>query len=362
MKKCNLKILFFSAFVLFIAGVFFSCSSISLSLNGNGRIRAQEIAIGDYDKISIANSFQYEYVHGTDSTFLMIETDDNLIPYFHCYVKNRTLYIEIKDPETNKSITNYQMRSSKCLIRTGSPQLLQLTQEGPSKFTVINEFTGNNFQITKSGSGFFCFKKNIQLGMLKILQSGSGNIISRGVCRVGNIDISNAGSGNVEFYNLIEGKKMDVTLSGSGLFLSDWDINVDIFNFTRSGSGNSTFNGVISAEKFTVQQAGSTSTTCNGFLDIASLSISRTGSGSLSLKKGEVKTSHIHSSGSGSITAMGCIFLELGCDLVGSSYVTATVTKSLSYSISGSGRLSVQGNPQIKSAAVAGSGSFILAN
>ena len=360
MKKRDLKILFFGIFGLLIASVFFGCFSYNVSINGNGKVRAQEIAIDDYDKISVSNAFQYEYVHGAETSFLIIETDENLIPYFHCYVKDRTLYIDIKNPETGEMMTNYQMRSSKCLIRTGSPQLVQVTQVGSSEFTVLNELTGNSFELSKTGSGFFCFRKDIQLSTLKLEQVGSGSIIVRGVCRIGNIYVNRTGSGSIEFYNLIQGKTMEVGTAGSGLLLSDWDINVDLFEFNHTGSGNSVFNGIISAEQFNLQQTGSGSVSCNGFLDIGTFNISKAGSGSLSLKKGEVKVSRILSSGSGNITGMGCTFMELSCNLVGSAYVTAAVTNALSYNMSGSGRLTVKGNPQVKSAVVAGSGSFVL--
>ena len=360
MKKGSLNILYVSIFCGFIIGVFFSCSSLIFLINGNGKIRAQEIAIGDYDKISISNAFEYEYVHGVDSSFLIIETDENLIPYFHCYVKNRTLYIEIKNPETGESISNYRINSSKCLIRTGSPQLLQVVQTGTSEFTIVNSFTANSFELYKNGSGLFCFRKEIQLGTLKMVQNGSGSIIVRDVCRMKNMTVLSTGSGNVEFYNLIQGQKMDITSTGSGLFLSDWDINVDILNFDHKGSGNSTFNGIISAEQFAVQQSGSSSIACNGFLDIGVFNLNKTGSNSLSLKQGVIKKSLIYNSGSGGVTGLGCTFLELGCNIVGSAYVTATVTESLSYSIAGSGRLTVHGNPQVKHSAVRGSGSFIL--
>ena len=151
MKKCNSKILFLSILGIFIANAFFGCSSVKLLINGNGKVRAQEISIGDYDKIVINNDFQYEYIHGADTSFLSIETDENLIPYFHCYVKNRTLYIDMKNPETGEVLTNYQLRSSKCLIRTGTTQLLQVIQAGASEFLIVNDFASSNFELIITG-------------------------------------------------------------------------------------------------------------------------------------------------------------------------------------------------------------------
>ena len=360
MTRHNLKILLFSIFSLWIASLFFSCSSLQLVINGSGKIKAQEIRIDDYDRIVIDNAFQYEYIDGAESSFLTIETDENLLPYFHCYVKNRTLHIEIKNPETGEIIPKYLLKSSKCLIRTGSPQLLQVTQTGSSEFSVLNNFTGHSFELSQTGSGFFCFTKDVQLGDLKMTQTGSGTIIVRGVCRTGNITGSRTGSGDIEFYNLIQGKKIDISSTGSGHFLSDWDINVDFLNFNHTGSGNSIFNGIISAEQFNFQQSGSGYVTFNGFLDIGLFNINRTGSGSLSLKKGDVKNGHFHSSGSGGITGRGCTFHELECELIGSTYVTATVSELLSAAVSGSGRLTVYGSPKLKYQTISGSGTLIL--
>ncbi len=360
MKKYNQNILFTGILMLCTVSLFFGCLSFRRTIDGNGKIRAKEIQIGDYDKISINNSFQYEYLSGADSSFLIIETDENLLPYIRFYVNDKTLYVDIRNPETGEFITDYSLNPSKCIIRTGSPHLLQLTQTGPSDFTVLNDLAGEKFELVKTGSGSFCLNKNTQLSSLKIDQSGSGVVFARGTCLAAQIDISRSGSGDVVFHNLIQGKKMQVTSTGSGSFLADWDINIDVLNFVQTGSGDVRLNGVISAEQFNLEQSGSGSIICNGFLGVSTFNINKVGSGTLSLKKGEVSQSHIHSSGSGTITGMGCTFIDLGCDLVGSTYVTATASKSLGYSISGSGRLTVRGNPEITSSAVTGTGSFIL--
>lgn len=142
--------------------------------------------------------------------------------------------------------------------------------------------------------------------------------------------------------------------SGSGNLNCNSDIAAASFAIGLSGSGNANTKK-IKAQQLKVRKSGSGNVQVNSIeTDKAEISIS--GSGDLLIKEGYAKKEEISISGSGNIRASGVKSDECSVAISGSGNVDVNVAKQLDGRITGSGNITYEGDAQINTSAIAGSG------
>lgn len=142
--------------------------------------------------------------------------------------------------------------------------------------------------------------------------------------------------------------------SGSGNLTCNSDISAGSFTIGLSGSGNANTKK-IKAQQLKVRKSGSGNVQVNDIAtDLAEISIS--GSGDLHIKGGYAKKESINISGSGNVNATGVKSDECSVGISGSGNVEVNVAKQLEGRISGSGNITYDGNAQVSTSNIAGSG------
>ncbi|MDR2556209.1 MAG: DUF2807 domain-containing protein [Bacteroidales bacterium] len=183
-----------------------NCSTM-FPVKGDKNIITKEIAISDYDKISLPVSGEIHYRQSDANPFLELTTDGNMFEYLDIFVKDRTLYIR---PYKH----NYNIRPTKLIVNTNSRDIKN---------------------INLAGSCMLVLASNINTDELEIRLSGSGKVVSDEKLTVANtLGVTLSGSGNISL-NETEAKTLDIVLSGSGKISSKG--NVEYCSAKISGSG-----------------------------------------------------------------------------------------------------------------------------
>jgi len=152
-------------------------------------------------------------------------------------------------------------------------------------------------------------------------------------------DINSSGSGRLTVNNL-NGDALDISKSGSGSATLTGQVrSLEVRN---SGSGQINANGLRIGEA-RVSQSGS-GRTALGPVQGRELSLRVSGSGSVQAS-GAVNAIRAHTSGSGSVDATGVTSEQADLATSGSGGISATVKHSVLAQTSGSGHITVYGNP-----------------
>ncbi len=194
------------------------------TIKGTGQIKKETRTVSDFTSLASQGSMDVQISYG-DSKSVVVEADENLLPYIETSVENGKLSIK---PKKNVNLKS----SSKMIVYVSMTKINSLQLSGSGNINGDGAFTNDSkTNIALSGSG------NIKLGFdsfkdLELAISGSGNIdlkssktntITASVSGSGNIDCSNinsndvnakiSGSGNVKVY---ANNSIDAKISGSG--------------------------------------------------------------------------------------------------------------------------------------------------
>lgn len=360
------------------------------SVKGNGKIITRSFSIDEFSAIILDGMANVEYTQAPGKSAVEVETDENMMEFMEIYTNKETLVLSLKDQNSNKWIN---IKPTKLNIRCQSPSLLTVTKQGSGTFRLVNELKGSKFNLTQQGSGSFIIHKKLEVNDIRFVMEGSGNLRAQesiagekmtlakngsgsshfsGEMNIQEITITNSGSGNITMEGTITGRKMAVSKNGSGNFVCVNKIrneNMTIsqsgggntrlgngittrtFKSVQSGGGNFTVEGNVNATQITVTKSGSGNYLIGGFMESGSIHILQEGSGNCSLK-GRFGEGEIVVSGSGNVMALDATFIKLKCLINGSGSITATVTEWLAGTVSGSGKVSYKGNPQIENPAL----------
>ena len=231
----------FIIFLVIITG-FISCDSIS----GNGNVISEKRAISDVHSVKTSGSIDVEISSG-DSYSLVVEDDENLIPYLVTEVDNGVLSIHYKN--------GYSITDDDARVMVTIPSLNMINTSGSADIEghgIIK--SENHLEITTSGSGDI--ELEIDAPSVNVVGSGSGDISLSG--RTKDFDCKMSGSGDVKCSEL-KSENANISLSGS----SDAHVFASVIlkvNVTGSGdvyySGNPasleihiTGSGTVKAEK-----------------------------------------------------------------------------------------------------------------
>lgn len=215
----------------------FACLAITMNsfaigknIKGNGVLKSETRAIGSFTSLSSGGPMNVEISYGTSSS-LIIEGDENILPYIETFVKNGTLKIKVKD-------LNSVSPRLKLKVQISMTTMNAIAQSGSGMITGKDQFNNNgstNFNISGSGKIDLAFAK---FDGVNISMSGSGSIELKGEID-GDLDLHQSGSGFINCLNA-PCDKVNASMSGSGTMKVNAAETIDAH---ISGSGQIYYTG-----------------------------------------------------------------------------------------------------------------------
>lgn len=185
--------------ILLIASIsFISCASIS----GNGNVRDEKRDLSNIQTVKSSGSIDVQIKSGNEYS-LVVENDENLLPYVITDIDNGILNIHYKH--------GYSIMNDHAKVIVTAPTLQKLISSGSADLSsdgVIQ--SSNEIEINTSGSGDI----NLQIDAPSVnaTGSGSGNISLSG--RTKDFFCKVSGSGNINCNNL-KSENAEIRVSGS---------------------------------------------------------------------------------------------------------------------------------------------------
>ncbi len=210
--------------LLLVASVLFaSCASIS----GNGNVRDENRNISAIQTLKTSGSIDVEIKNGNDYS-LVVENDENLIPYVITDMDNGVLNIHYKN--------GYSVMNDHAKVIVTAPGLDKLVTSGSGDISSDGTIKSNQqLEINTSGSGDV--NASVDAPSVKVTGSGSGNISLSG--RTKDFDCKISGSGNLKCGNL-KSENVVIRVSGS----SDVHVFASVsLKVNVMGSGDVTYSG-----------------------------------------------------------------------------------------------------------------------
>lgn len=197
---------------------FASCNVIT----GNGNVRDENRNIPNIHTVKTSGSIDVEIKSG-DTYALMVQDDENVLPYIVTDVNDGVLNIHYKNG------TDINNDHAKVFVTAPSLDKIVTTGSGDINGDGIIK-SSNHLEFNLTGSGDI--NADVDAPSIKVSGSGSGNIKLAG--RTKDFDCKFSGSGDVNCGNL-QSENTTITISGSG--------NAHVFASVRlkartSGSGD----------------------------------------------------------------------------------------------------------------------------
>lgn len=226
MKKIILNTLFIGIACL-CAASFISCTLVSNSVRGNKKITVKEIKISDYETISLSGSSDVIYeMKESETPFLSVEIDENLVEYLDIKTENNELIVRTK---SGSSIS-----PSRFIVKTNSKNIKAINVRGSGNLTVNGNIKTTDLKLNVTGSGNISTKA-IMTNLLEAQCSGSGDLKIDTITDATKANIAVRGSGNITIKEL---ETIDVVASAAG----SGDINLvgraQTALYEVKGSGN----------------------------------------------------------------------------------------------------------------------------
>jgi hypothetical protein len=237
MKRNTLFAVVLSA--LLIAGMACSIPTITVgsteSIRGSGNVVEESRSISDFSSL-ILSGIGHVFIEQGQSEGLVIEAEENLIPYFENEVVQGKLEIGIREGinlRPREPVNFYlKVKNLEMILLSGSGQIeaemleaetLKLTLSGSGEI-MIEDLVASNLKATLSGSGEIELGGDVEYQDLTI--SGSGDYRARDLTSL-TADIVISGSGSA-ILNVDD--QLDVTISGSGSvqYAGDADLSQSI--------------------------------------------------------------------------------------------------------------------------------------
>jgi hypothetical protein len=202
------------------------------TIKGNGQIKKETREVSNYTSLASQGSMDVQIAYG-NSNSVVIEADENLLPYIETSVENGKLSIKTKKNVNLKS-------GSKMAVYVSMTKINSLQLSGSGNINGSGAFTNDDkTDIGVSGSGNLALEfdsfKDLDLSV-----SGSGNIDLKSNA-TNSINAKVSGSGNIDCSN-ISSKDVEAKLSGSGNIKVYASNSIDA---KISGSGNVYYKGNV---------------------------------------------------------------------------------------------------------------------
>lgn len=214
----TIKLLFFSAVLILFAST--GCVD-NFIIRGNGIETSEGRITNSFEKVKSSGAFDVHITNG-DEFEVVVNAEQNVIPYIETYVSGNTLNIDIRGMHNIKNSLPME-------IYVTTPNLEGLKLSGSGVITT-DYFYSNSFDVSISGSGYI--STAIEAKKVEAKISGSGKLVLAGIADDVKFDIS--GSGKIDSYDLAV-KNCAAKISGSG----DMWVNAENNLYANiSGSGN----------------------------------------------------------------------------------------------------------------------------
>ena len=176
------------------------------TIRGSGNLTTESRSVKDFDRVDLSGCGQVVITQGGEES-LVVETDDNIMPYVRTMVKARTLDLGFDAKHKNISPTHL-------------------------RFTLnVKDLVG----LKISGSGDIT-AASLDTDRLEVKVSGSGDVGIDSLTAK-NVKVRISGSGDVELAG--ETTKQDIDTSGSGKYRAQ-DLHSETVKAKISGSGTTT--------------------------------------------------------------------------------------------------------------------------
>jgi len=183
-----------------LLAVFTGCRDINNAIIGSGNLITREMDFTDFTKLEISHVFQAE-VTRSDSFFISITVDDNLLEYVTVRKSGNTLRIYLKGGYTYIGTTK--------IVEITMPEVDKLSLSGASRVEVSGFRSSDRLELEVSGVS------SLNIDELKagdtVFEISGGSRISGGIeIADGRFDISGASSIDLEGY------ASDISIEASG--------------------------------------------------------------------------------------------------------------------------------------------------
>ncbi len=230
--------------LLSILFIFVTVSSFAQweTITGNGNVKKETREVAGFEGVALSGNMNVQLAYGNSNT-IMVEGDENLLPYIETRVEDGVLQVRTKNKTGIKS-------KNKLMVYVSLTKLTELRVSGSGNITGNGDFSNDGkTNIAVSGSG------NINVGInsfneTRIAISGSGNVTLKGKS-TNNIDATISGSGNIDCSD-VACNDVFAHVSGSGNIKVYANKSIDA---KVSGSGNIYYKG--SATNLNIKSSGS---------------------------------------------------------------------------------------------------------
>jgi hypothetical protein len=228
MKKASLLI---TPAIIAVLSIMTSCDGFHLGcLNGNGVVIEEERNLSSFTGVISEGEYDVFIIIDTVSK-VVIEADENLMPYIRTVVKDDKLVI---DNGTRNCLRMKDDQPIRIFVHT--PDVFNIALEGSGVIYCDYLIIADYLKIELTGSGIIDLR-DIDALEMDVLLTGSGEIELWGIAGEGDLDIS--GSGKIKAYHM-EQDKCYSSITGSG------DMYVFVYDYLDafiSGSGNIFYRG-----------------------------------------------------------------------------------------------------------------------
>ncbi|KAA3660795.1 MAG: DUF2807 domain-containing protein [Chloroflexi bacterium] len=210
--------------LLIAAGIVLTSCNV---VTGSGDVISEERQVSRFEGVSLSGVGEMTVIQADDHS-LLIEAEDNIVPYLTTEVRGDILYIGTKD--------GVSLRNNKPIKYTiTTPDIEQLDIFGSG--SIFSEsIESKNLDLDVSGSGEMTIEE-LSVDTLTVKISGSGDVATQGEAGSQVVDIS--GSGEYDAPELVsEDVEIDVNGSGEAVVWAKESLSVDI-----SGSGTVAYHG-----------------------------------------------------------------------------------------------------------------------
>ncbi len=192
-----------SIFTLLIIGTNLNAQVFTKRIKGNAKVITENRSVSDYDKISVAGSFDVKLVKGKEGA-ISINAEENLMEYIETEVRNGHLKIQPKK--------GYQLNATKTILITVSFETIDaISLAGSGNVSSADVLSSSDLNLDLSGSGEIDLPVSTKNLTSQI--AGSGSIKLSGNSEVLNCEI--AGSGSLNGSDL-KATVSHVNIAGSG--------------------------------------------------------------------------------------------------------------------------------------------------
>ena len=172
-------------------------------ISGSGKTAIEGREISGFDRVKLKSIGEAEIIQG-ENVGIVIEADDNLLPYITTSVFAGELVIDVKPGVSLSPKTPIRYKIT--------VKELEEVESSGAAVVNIDDLNTTDLTLSSSGAGEFVIN-NIDAGTLKVRLSGAGSFEANGVAD--NLDVSISGAGSVTAPDL-EAAKASVRISGMG--------------------------------------------------------------------------------------------------------------------------------------------------